>query len=347
MDKIIIEDGLSLVQNRGVGQYTQGIANMLQELGINYEMQRKNKLENIKNNIIRRILYLIWLNTFFLLKLLFTKNITKVIFTSTIVPIIKIKNIEYISVLHDILSTIHPECRTKIQNVHADFSTFCATHIADKIITVSEFSKNEIKKHFKVNDDKIFIVNSSWSTNLEFDSIKNTLILNNFNTKPKHYILSVATIHKHKNLQLLIDAFEMYNQKNSDIKLILVGANGNNKLLTNNQNIIFTGFISNEDLSFLYQNALIFVFPSLYEGFGTPCLDAQKYKIPLICSDIPVFKEVAGKGALFSKVTKEDFANTIEFAITNDMTPYIEEGQKNLNKYSMCSITKQLKKALY
>lgn len=348
MSKIIIEDGLSLEQNRGVGQYTLGIANMLSNLGFEYEMKRKPFMEKIKNNTLRRISYLIWLNTIFIIKLLFTPKIDKIIFTSTIVPFMKVGKIEYISVLHDILSTVHPECRTKIQNIHANFSTFCATRLADKIITVSEFSKQEIIKYYNVNSNKIFVVNSSFSTNLDFNPPEKSQILEDLEINNQKYILSVATVYRHKNTQTLIDAFESIADSHPDLKLVLVGQKGNCSLKVTHPNVVFAGFVSNEDLSILYKNAFLYCFPSIYEGFGTPCLDAQKFGIPLICSDIPVFREVAGEGAEFCQPVIAGFAKALEEIINSveSQNLCIQKGYINAEKYSLQNIETQLAEAV-
>lgn len=344
MGKIIVEDGLSLGQNRGVGQYTTGIAYMLESLGFDYELKRKLFLEHIKNNTLRRIAYLLWVNTIFILKLIFTPKIDKVIFTSTIVPFIKVGKIEYISVLHDILSTIHPECRTRIQNLHANFSTFCAIHFADKIITVSETSKQEIINYYKVNPSKIFVVYNSHSSLLLNSQKKSTEILEKLKIEAKKYILSVATVYRHKNTQTLINAFEIIADKYPNIKLILVGQNGNCALKVKHKNINFAGFVSNDDLSILYKNALIFAFPSLYEGFGIPIIDAQYYNVPVICSDIPVFREVANDAAEYCPPTDSGFSIALEKVLNSDnyREELIEKGNINTKKYFHNIIKNQL-----
>lgn len=342
--KIIIEDGLSIAQNRGVGQYTLMLVSLLSDLNVEYSLERKYFLENIKNNTLRRILYILWLNTFFVLKLLCSKNVSFVIFPSTMVPFLKIKKIKYISILHDILSKVHPECRTTVQNLHANFAAWTAINYADKIITVSEFSKNEICKYYKINTKNLFVVNCSFSANLTFLKTENKKILEKLNIESKKYILSVGTVHKHKNAQMLIDAFEQIANNYPDIKLVLIGQSGNCKLSYNHPNVIFAGFVSNEELNILYQNALLYVFPSIYEGFGIPCIDAQKYEVPLLCSDIPVFREVAGEGANYCEPTRNSFARAIE-AILNDenmQKDNIQKGKNNLSKYSKDNIKKQL-----
>ena len=75
--------------------------------------------------------------------------------------------------------------------------------------------------------------------------------------------------------------------------------NENREKLTKHPKIIITGYIPDEEIPTLYKNALLYIFPSLYEGFGTPIIEAQYSGCPLLCSDIPVFKEIAGNGAEF------------------------------------------------
>lgn len=346
--KVIVEDGLSIVQNRGVGQYTLGIIKMLEALGYNVIAPRKYLLEKIENSILRRVLYFLWLNTFFVVKLLFSKNVKSVIFTSTIVPFIRVKNIEYISVLHDILSIKYPEYRTKIQNFHANLATFTAKYFANKIITVSEFSKNEIISNCKINPDKIYIVYSSFSTNLSPES-SDSNILKKIGVDNKKYTLSVATLYKHKNTQVLINAFSKISDKYPDIKLVLSGSiKGNCNLQINSKNIIFTGFVSNEDLCNLYKNALIYIFPSLYEGFGTPNIDAQRFGVPVICSDIPVFHETCGNSVYYCKPDEQGFADAICNLLNKPdlQKELIQKGNENYKHYSLENIKNQLKEVL-
>lgn len=349
MSKIIIEDGLSVSQNKGVGQYTLGMYEILKSLNFDVIMDRKIFLEKIQNAIIRRIFYLIWLNTVFILKLLFTKNVEYILYTSTLVPIIKLPHIKYISVLHDILSTVHPECRTPIQNFHANLATLSATKFADKIITVSNFSKQEIIKYFKVTPQLISVVNSSYSTNLPDEKSAKQNILKDLGLKHKSYILSVATTNKHKNTQVLIEAFYKIADIYPDIKLVLVGQTGNYNLNINHKNIIFTGFVTNENLVELYKNALIYAFPSLYEGFGTPNVDAQRFKLPVICSDIPVFREICkNNSAYFSAPTVKGFSEGLKELLNSEelRISLINKGIENYKLYSLENIKEQLKEAL-
>ena len=339
---IIIEDGLSLKQERGVGQYTKRLYEMLHE-NYHVKMDRKIFLENINNNAIRRILYILWLNTFFILKLLFINQKAICFFPSTITPFIKLKEIKYISTIHDIRSVKYPELSTKIQNIHANFANWSALKFADKVLTVSNTMKQDISKYYNVNEHNIGVIYNTFSlNNIDYDKSEN--ILRKLNINPKEYLLFVGGIDKNKNINMTISAFEKISKKYTNLKLIIVGKVGNDNILSNNPQIIFTGFISNEDIKVLYKNALIYLFPSIYEGFGIPIIDAQLLKTPVICSNILVFKEVAGDGALFCDLNVESLANKINILLNSKSLrdTLIQKGLINKENFCFDKVKKQL-----
>lgn len=339
---IIIEDGLSLKQERGVGQYTMRLYEIL---SANYTvvMKRKSFLENIKNNTLRRIFYCLWLNTFFVCSLLFKKSGTVCFFTSTMTPLIKFPHIKYISVIHDIRSVMHPELSTNVQNIHANFVNWSAIKFSDTLITVSNTVKAEIVKYYKIDKDKIKIVsNTSSIQNVEYDETEK--VLETFGLSSKNYLFFIGGLDKNKNVQLILDSFNEISKDYPNLKLVVAGNKGNDCLISQNPNIIFTGFISNEDIKVLYKNALIYLFPSLYEGFGIPIIDAQMLGCPVVCSDIPVFHEVANDGALFCQPTSEGIYNAMKQVISDELlrSKIIDAGTKNSLLYSCDNIKKQV-----
>lgn len=346
MDKIIIEDGLSLKQQRGVGQYTMRLYEIL-SVDFAVSMTRKIFLENIKNSTVRRILYCLWLNTFFVFSLIFQKKNSICFFTSTMTPLIKLPHIKYISVIHDIRSVIHPELSTKIQNIHANFVNWTAIKFSDTLITVSNTVKEEIVKYYKIDKDKIKIVsNTSSIQNVNYDVTEK--ILKTCNVTSNNYLFFIGGLDKNKNVQLILDLFNEIQEDFPNLKLIIAGNKGNDKLTSQNSNIIFTGFISNEDIKVLYKNALIYLFPSIYEGFGIPILDAQTMGVPVICSDIPIFREVAGDSAFFCEPNCETFSKAISELIKNDSLRNVlkTNGNMNIKRYSIEKIKEQIKEVL-
>ena len=161
-----------------------------------------------------------------------------------------------------------------------------------KIITVSNFSKNEIISYYGIENKKISIVYNG--INVE---INNELRINE-NSSNHKYFLTVSTPSENKNLIRLIEAFVLLDR--SDIKLYIIGGfdsfrykniSGINNY-SKNMNIVFKGRVSDEELKVYYKNAIGFLFPSLYEGFGIPPLEAQNYGCPVMVSAINVFSEI-------------------------------------------------------
>jgi glycosyltransferase involved in cell wall biosynthesis len=169
-----------------------------------------------------------------------------------------------------------------------------------KIITISEFSKNEIIELLNAHESKIKVIHCGGSE--EFVNLTdNDLAIDH---SKKRYILSVSTLGPRKNLELLILAFQKL--KLPDLQLTIVGSKnnvfaGNNLInLTNaDKNIIFTGYISDRELNSLYRNAALFVYPSLYEGFGIPPLEAMGCGVPVVVSNVASLPEVCGDAAYY------------------------------------------------
>lgn len=127
-------------------------------------------------------------------------------------------------------------------------------------------------------------------------------VLKKFNLKPKKFILTVGKLEPRKNLLRLIEGFLEANL--TEKELVIIGSYGWDKKLLEQKNnfpktIKFLGFVSNEELYSLYSSALFFVFPSLYEGFGYPVVEAMMLKCPVCCSNIPTNKEIIKENAIY------------------------------------------------
>jgi glycosyltransferase involved in cell wall biosynthesis len=164
-----------------------------------------------------------------------------------------------------------------------------------RIITVSETSKSEIEKYLPAAKGKIDVVHNGF-TLLE----TNDKILVETLAKQK-YFLAVGNLDPRKNLQRLISAFNLAGFP-ADVKLKIAGTNS--KVFSKNAmpltpNVELLDYQHDSELAALYSNAIAFVFPSLYEGFGLPVLEAMSLRCPTILSDIPVLHEIAGDTALY------------------------------------------------
>lgn len=177
-----------------------------------------------------------------------------------------------------------------------------------KIITVSEFSKGRICKILRVKPENVFVVYNGISNqfnNSELTDEEKKRVEENYSL-PKEYVLCLSTLEPRKNLRLLLDAYSSLFHEGIIDEIVLAGRKGwkmedflkgyPEEFL---QHVHFTGFVDDEDLPAIYKLAKVFVFPSLYEGFGIPPLEALACGTPVISSDAASMPEVLGDNALY------------------------------------------------
>jgi glycosyltransferase involved in cell wall biosynthesis len=170
---------------------------------------------------------------------------------------------------------------------------------AGRILTVSEFSKREIQKYLGVPPEKITV---TYEGREHMERIAaDDRILDRLNLDAKPYFLVVGSFSQHKNLQVLLAANALLDQ--THYQIVVVGADNakvfNPAPFYQAQNVVTTATISDGELKTLYQHAAALVFPSLYEGFGLPLLEAMACGSPVLCADIPSSREVCADVALY------------------------------------------------
>lgn len=200
---------------------------------------------------------------------------------------------------------------------------------ADKIIAVSNFTKNEIIGMFKIPSEKIAVIYEGITLS-EGDQHSFTLPL------PEKYILFVGTLEPRKNIEGLIRAFKICGLR--DYKLVIVGQKGwfyegIFKLVGNmglEKEVIFMDYVPQNSLSEIYKRAKAFVFPSFYEGFGLPPLEAMAYKTPVVSTKL----ETLGDAARFVDPNNpKDIAAGIINVLGNS-APWIVKGFEHAKKFS-------------
>ena len=177
------------------------------------------------------------------------------------------------------------------------------------VLTISEFSKNDIMKHIPIFDNARVKV-TYLAANEIFCQIDKTVALkkvrDNFGIEGR-YILTLGAVDPRKNTELVIKKFiELKNESNIKEKLLIVGIPNWKQTkfydIVQESNfkkdVIFTDFVSEDDLMLLYNGASIFLYPSLYEGFGMPVLEAMSCGVPVITSNITSMPEIAGDAAI-------------------------------------------------
>jgi glycosyltransferase involved in cell wall biosynthesis len=205
------------------------------------------------------------------------------------------------------------------------WSTEFALRKADKIITISDFSKEDLKKYYKFDYNKIQVVYNGYNKLLYkkiTDQAKIDSVIEKYGID-QPYIFYIGRIEKKKNISNLIEAFAIMIEKNKDIKhsLVLVGdaSYGYDEIkymirefdIVNK--VVMPGWVDETDVPYLYNGASVFVFPSNYEGFGIPLLQAMACGVPIAASNTTSIPEVAGDAAL---LFNPEFSLSIAEAMT-------------------------------
>lgn len=170
--------------------------------------------------------------------------------------------------------------------------------VSKRVVSISNFTRSELNKWFcSAFNKKVSVVSNGLSIKKQRGQINSSPPIDS------PYILTVGNIKPHKNTMSLARTFLQSKWRNTH-HLVIVGDHkgfrtGEQNLTIDGHRIIFTGKISDAELDQLYQNASLFVFPSFYEGFGLPLLEAMSYRLPIACSSIPPFHEIAGDSVTY------------------------------------------------
>ncbi len=211
--------------------------------------------------------------------------------------------------VHDVNYKVHPETmeKTTLKWLEENLPIYCER--SDVIITVSEFSKKEIIRYMNIKENRIQVVHNgvdcekyNRKINLnQIDAVKNKYGIEG------EYILYMGTLEPRKNIGVLIEAYHIAAEKDNSLpKLVIAGKKGwmydplfqmVQELALESQ-VIFTGYIEDKDSPALMSGAELFVFPSIYEGFGIPPLEAMACGTPVIVSDAEALLEAVGNCAV-------------------------------------------------
>jgi len=190
---------------------------------------------------------------------------------------------------------------------------------AAKILTDSHFSESELIKYCRLSPDKIAVVPLGVDHMNRLHSDCNVFTKHRLGEKP--YILAVSSLSPHKNYMRLAQAFNLF--RNEDVDIVIAGG-ANPKVFSDSNfsssqaNVHFLGYVNDSELRALYERAHCFVYPSLYEGFGLPPLEAMVCGCPVIVSDAASLKEVCGAAALYcDPKSHEDIADKISLLLAD------------------------------
>ena len=315
----------------------------------------KVKTYNIsKNNSLGNLL---WTTFVFPFKALFEKADIALIPNFTLL-LIKFK--PTIVIMHDLIEFNVPNKFSKIKMFYRKkLADPITAYRANGIITVSQNSKNDIMKYLNISSSKIKIIYNGVDRKL-FQKMDDVKAIGIFRRKkwPEKFMLYAGTIdHPGKNAIMVIKAFEqLKNKKQYNGKLVLAGMPGagfyfiENYIKTSDwyNDIILTGYVTDEELVALYSKCDVFVFLSLYEGFGIPPLEALACGAKTIVSNRSSLPEVVGD---IGKITKIDNIDNIcdiinQELMTNQDEIYMEKLEKHLVKFDWHKLGKQFEKIL-
>jgi len=279
------------------------------------------------------------------------KNPVDIFHTQYIAPFWRPKNVKLVLTIHDISFNFFP------QFIKFPDLFFLKTLIprslrkAAKIIAVSDFTKKEIEKYYGIPAENISVIHNGVDFKLfnqAIDQEKLRKIKSKYNL-PEKFVLYIGTLQPRKNISVLIEAMKILIEKYNlgDTKLVIAGNrqahNFDSKIDEKIKNhdlqksIIFPGWIDEEDKAALYKLAECFVFPSLYEGFGIPVVEAMAAGTPVVCSNVPVLREIGESAALFCDPRNSlEFAKNISKILTDEnlRNNLIEKGKIIAQKYS-------------
>jgi glycosyltransferase involved in cell wall biosynthesis len=211
--------------------------------------------------------------------------------------------------IHDCIHLMFPQyLPSKLAHIYAKGSMWSASRKADRILTVSEASKRDILRFFNVPPEKVVVAYNAIDERFLAPANAERMDLVRQRYQLDHpFVLYVGNIKPHKNIERLIDAFgRARHQGPEDLKLVIIGDEiskypalrqsvHKHKL---DKHVRFLGFQPQETLAAFYHLARAFVFPSLYEGFGLPPLEAMACGTPVVTSNVSSLPEVAGGAAL-------------------------------------------------
>lgn len=248
--------------------------------------------------------------------------------------------IKQILTVHDLLPIIFPG-QHKLQYYYFKYILPLLLKKSSRLVTVSSNTKEDILKSYKFNKSKIDVV---------YNSFEKTHFKNSTSSKYKdmlgEYILFLGASYPHKNLIRTIKAFNKIKTKHPDLNLVVAGGRADYKdqVMEHFKNdnealnrVVFLDYIPYSDLPILYSNATLFIYPSLYEGFGIPPIEAMACGCPTIVSNTSSLPEVCNNASIyFNPEDINEISSTIINVLKDNQIQedLIQKGYENCNRFS-------------
>jgi alpha-1,3-rhamnosyl/mannosyltransferase len=255
--------------------------------------------------------------------------------------------------IHDVYFLFDHSRFGRFKNLYLRLFVYLTTKTAGHILTVSNYSRTQITNHYHVPPQAITVTHEGIKKAATHAATPLQCVLDPSGS-PRPFFLFVGTLEPGKNLLRLVQAFEMLPPSTL---LVLVGKQGwgCEELVAYTSKpslasrVLLTGYLSEQQLSFLYQHALAFVFPSIHEGFGLPLIEAMQYGCPVCCSNSSCLPEIADDAALyFDPHDCHDICRAMQEVQNEDVRArLIKSGYQNIARFSWESCAQQTAAAYY
>jgi glycosyltransferase involved in cell wall biosynthesis len=222
-----------------------------------------------------------------------------------------------------------------------------SAHRAKGIIAVSDSTSRDVRDLLKVKPDKIHAIPEAAGSNYRLidDRAAVSRICKKYGLSAGKFVLYVGVLEPRKNIPILLQAYQKLVNRGIDKKLVIVGKKGwmyheifsTVKILKMENNVVFPGYVPEEDLPYLYNGASLFVYPSLYEGFGLPVLEAMSCGVAVVTSNVSSMPEISGDSALLvDPQDPEQLAKAMERVLTDNVlnNSLKERGLQRAGKFS-------------
>jgi len=343
----VLIDGynLELQQGTGIKTYSITLLTALNQLGLstNILTSRKIPAEDllVKGKIITRAKCFRITNLLF--KSLRIKTSLKIpqsidIWHATYPLPITLKNTIKITTIHDLIPLKLPHLTLDNKRFFRDLIR-SSLKDSQAIITVSENTKRELLSLFDYPEERIFVTYQPIA--LKEISEEKESVLEKYQLKKKKYILFVGAIEPKKNIKRLIEAYQKLKREEP---LVIIGKKAwlwqeeLKNIKASSSLIILLDYVSSEELQYLYRGASCFIFPSLYEGFGLPVLEAMSFGCPVITSNLSSLPEVCGDAALYiDPYNSQDIAEKLEQLLSDNALRegLVQAGKARSSMFSM------------
>ena len=270
---------------------------------------------------------------------------------SSEIPVQKDKKTRYVVTIHDLIFLRYPHLYHPLDVKIYKYKAKFACENADKVIAVSEQTAKDIVQYLDIPEKKIEVIHQGCHQHFKNQVSKEAFskVAKKYNL-PSSYMLTVGTVEKRKNIGLILEFLKC--NPDCDLPLVVVGKPSHylkevkSYILSAGlqDRVLFLHQVSFEDLPAIYSGAYVFIYPSLFEGFGIPIIEAQESGVPVITSMGTVFEEVGGRSVLYTDPNDIDHlkSNLAALSCKGFRENLIKKGKENTRRFQPEAISKKL-----